>query len=201
MKRIAPAAERNRAPIAGVLSRWLPARGLVLEVASGTGEHAVHFARRFPDLTWQPSDPDESARDSIAAWRDEASLANLRPPLALDAAASPWPVDRVDAVVCINMVHISPWAASVGLVAGAARLLAPSAPLVLYGPYRQAGAPTAPGNEAFDAGLKAQNPAWGLRSVEQISALAAASFHLEEVAPMPADNLMLLFRKKSGPEA
>src|SRR5687768_5747945 len=135
MKRHAPAAGRNREPIAAVLSEELPASGLVLEVASGTGEHAVHFARTFPDLAWQPSDPDPDARESISTWRKEAGLPNLVQPLDLDAAAADWPLPRADAVLCINMVHISPVASTEGLVAGAARLLARGAPLILYGPY------------------------------------------------------------------
>lgn len=196
MKRHAPAAARNAAPIGDVLARVLPPNGLVLEIASGTGEHAVHLARRFPHQDWQPTDPDGEARASIAAWRDEAALPNLRAPLRLDAAGADWPVNRADAIVCVNMVHISPWAATLGLLAGAATCLAAGAPLVFYGPYRQAGVATAPSNEAFDVSLKARNPAWGLRTVGEMSAAAEPWFALDETASMPANNLMLLFRRR-----
>ena len=195
-RRNAPATERNRAPIAAVLGDVLPARGTVLEVASGTGEHAVHFAATFPALLWQPSDPDDQARASIAAWRAEAGLANLAAPIRLDAAAEAWPVAAADAVLCINMVHISPWAATEGLMRGAARLLAPGAPLVLYGPYRRAGVPTAPSNEAFDRSLKGRDPAWGLRDLETVAAEAEArGLRLERVVEMPANNLTVVFRR------
>ena len=154
--------------------RVLPRSGLVLEIASGTGEHAVHFAGALPGLTWQPSDPDETARRSIEAHRDAAGLPNLRPPLALDAAAPIWPVERADAVVAINLVHIAPWAATLGLMAGGARVLPPDGVLVLYGPYKEDGAHTAPSNAAFDASLKAQNSAWGVRDLEEVEAAAQA---------------------------
>jgi SAM-dependent methyltransferase len=153
VKRHAPAAERNREPIAAVLTEELPAEGLVLEIASGTGEHAVHFARTYPRLTWQPSDPDADALASIAAWREAEGLANLRAPIALDASAPPWRVTRADAVLCINMLHISPFAATEGLLAGAADVLVPGAPLILYGPYLEAEVETVPSNVAFDESL------------------------------------------------
>ena len=139
-------------------------RGTVLEVASGSGEHVVHFAATFPALGWQPSDPDPAGLVSIAAWCAEAGLANIAPPLALDASAGEWPIDRADAILCINMVHISPWAATLGLLAGAARLLPTGAPLILYGPYVEPDVPTADSNLAFDASLRARDPAWGLRN-------------------------------------
>jgi len=186
-----PAAERNRDAIADVLERWLPDTGLVLEVASGTGEHAVHFARRFPALMWQPSDPDPEARTSIAAWSEGAAV---RPPMALDAASGDWPIERAAAILCINMVHISPWRATLGLFAVAARVLEPGAPLILYGPYRREAVPTAPSNEAFDLSLKARDPAWGLRRVEDVAAVSS-DFALIELVKMPANNLMLLFRR------
>ncbi len=191
MRLSSPAAERNRDAIADVLARWLPDSGIVLEVASGSGEHVVHFARRLPTLAWQPSDPDADARASIASW---SAGTDVLPPLALDAASADWPIDRADAIVCINMVHISPWAATLGLFAGVATLLEPGAPLILYGPYRRLGVPTAPSNEAFDASLKARDPAWGLRTVEAVAAISSA-FALAELVEMPASNLMLLFRK------
>ena len=194
MRRHAPATLRNREPIAAVLAEALPACGLVLEVASGSGEHAAFFAERFPDLTWQPSDPDAAALASIAEWC--AGLANVLPPLALDAADAAWPVAAADAILCINMVHISPWEATLGLMAGAARLLAPGAPLILYGPYRQRDVPTAESNEVFDVSLKSRNPAWGLRHVEDVSAVAAArGLLLERIVAMPANNLSLVFRR------
>ena len=196
MKRHAPAAGRNREPIAAVLTEELPAAGLVLEVASGTGEHAVHFARTFPDLEWQPSDPEPDARESIAAWREEVGLANLLAPLELDAASPQWPISRADAVLCINMVHISPVAATKGLVAGAARLLAPGAPLILYGPYFDAEVETAPSNLAFDLDLQTRNPEWGLRSVEWLDSLAEkAGFRRTRRVAMPANNLTLVYRR------
>ncbi len=197
MKQHASAAARNREPIAAVLAEELPATGLVLEVASGTGEHALTFAHRFPALIWQPSDPDAAARDSIAAWREESGLDNLRPPLALDAAAAVWPIAHADALLCINMIHISPWAAAEGLFAGAAHILPHGAPLVLYGPYREADVATAPSNEAFDASLKARNPAWGLRDLAVIDRLAERNGlgRTRRVA-MPANNLMLVYRKQ-----
>lgn len=196
MKRIAPAAGRNREPIAAVLTEELPAAGLVLEVASGTGEHAVHFARTFPALEWQPSDPDAAARESIAAWREEEGLANLREPVALDASAPPWPIARADAVLCINMIHISPLEAAEGLVAGAAALLGASAPLILYGPFIEAAVETAASNLEFDASLRARNPSWGLRSVEWLDDLAGRrGFARTRRVAMPANNLTLVYRK------
>ena len=196
-RRSAPAAARNRGPISDVLRGVLPAKGLVLEVASGTGEHSLHFAREFPGLLWQPSDPEPASLRSIEAWRAESGLFNLLPPVAVDARAADWPVDAADAIVCINMIHISPWAATAGLMRGAGRLLQAGAPLYLYGPYRQAGVETAPSNEAFDADLRARNPEWGLRSVEQVADEAARhDLALERVVPMPANNLSLLFRKR-----
>jgi SAM-dependent methyltransferase len=196
VKRFAPATARNREPIARVLAEALPGSGIVLEVASGTGEHAVHFARAFPRLIWQPSDPDEESLASIRAWRDEAGLTNLLEPLRLDAASEQWPVAAADAVLCINMVHISPWAATQGLIRGARRLLPRAGPLILYGPCRRADAPTAPSNEAFDASLKARNPEWGLRDLESVASEAVANgMALEQAVAMPANNLTVVFRK------
>jgi SAM-dependent methyltransferase len=195
-RRHAPATARNRDPILAVLRRHLPENGLLLEVSAGTGEHAVHFATAFPALVWQPTDPDPGARASIAAWAREAKLNTLRPPLALDAAAEDWPVARADAVLCINMIHIAPWAAGLGLLRGAARILPPGGPLILYGPYKQGGAHTAPSNAAFDAGLRAQDPSWGVRDLETVATeAAAAGFGAPEVVEMPANNLMLIFRR------
>ena len=191
-RREAPAVARNRDALLAVLRGMLPAQGLVLEVASGTGEHAVHFASAMPSLTWQPSDPSAEARASMDAWA--RGLPNIRPGLALDAAAWPWPIARADAVLCVNMIHIAPWAAGLGLLRGAATILPVGAPLILYGPFLQAGLPTAPSNLEFDASLKARNPAWGLRALEDVAA-AAQGFVLEQVADMPANNLTVLFRR------
>lgn len=192
----APAALRNREPIADVLGDWLPPTGLVLEIASGSGEHALHFAGRFPTLEWQPSDTHPAALRSIAAWRATAGLPNIRPPLALDASAEDWPVDRADAVLSINMVHISPWASALGLIDGAARLLPPGGPLMLYGPWLRDDVPTAPSNLDFDADLKRRDPSWGLRRVEDfVGAAARRGFQLIETRAMPANNMMLLLRR------
>lgn len=196
MKREAPAAARNRDPIADVLAQELPPTGTVLEVASGTGEHALHFAARFPGLAWQPSDPDGDARTSIAAWRDEAALPNLRPPLLLDAASAQWPVAEADAIVCINMIHISPLEATYGLLAGCERLLPKGAPLIVYGPWLEDGVATADSNIAFDRSLRERNPEWGLRRVPWMDELAN-KYGLEKTrrVEMPANNIMLVYRK------
>ena len=196
-RRSAPAALRNREPIAEVLAEWLPESGLVLEIASGTGEHAVHFAKRFPRLVWQPSDIHPDALESIAGWREESHLTNLRAPVALDASQSDWPIDRADAVLSINMVHISPWASGIGLLDGAARLLDAGAPLILYGPWFSTDLEPAPSNLAFDADLKARNAEWGIRRVEDFAAAARdRDLELEATRPMPANNLMLLLRRR-----
>jgi SAM-dependent methyltransferase len=195
-KRFAPATERNRDAIVAVLRDVLPAAGTVLEVASGTGEHAVHFAGVFRTLRWQPSDPDPAGLASIAAWSAESGLTNILPPLEIDACRGEWPIACVDAILCINMVHIAPWAATEGLFAGAARLLAPNAPLYLYGPYREAGVPTADSNEAFDASLKARDAEWGLRLLDDMIDLGhRTGLRFERRVAMPANSLSLLFRK------
>jgi hypothetical protein len=195
-RRSAPAALRNREPIAEVLGEWLPERGLVLEIASGTGEHAACFADRFPALDWQPSDIHPDALTSIAAWREAGALPNLKPPLVLDAASADWPISAADAVLSINMVHISPWASALGLLDGAATVLSSGAPLILYGPWLKDDLPTAPSNLDFDADLKFRNPSWGLRRVEDFAQAAAPrGFTLEALQPMPANNLMMLWRK------
>jgi len=192
--RHAPATTRNREPILAILREVLPQRGIILEIASGTGEHAVHFAAAFPNLIWQPSDPSAEARASTAAHAAESGLSNLRPALALDAVAPKWPIAAADAIVCINMIHIAPWAAAEGLMAGAARLNAPL--LFLYGPYREHRAHTAASNEAFDANLRRQDPAWGVRDLEAVVALAERNgFALEQRVAMPANNLSLVFRR------
>ncbi len=195
-RRFAPAVARNRDAILGVLERHLPPRGLVLEVASGTGEHAVHFAQHLgPDLIFQPSDPKPEARASIDAWTAAAGAANVRHAIALDAAMPDWPLERADAILCINMVHISPWNATEGLMRGAARILPAGGLLYLYGPYRRSGQHTAPSNASFDADLRQQNPAWGVRDIEAVIELAVAhGFSAPEIEDMPANNLSLSFR-------
>lgn len=196
-RQFAPAAARNREPILAVLHEELPESGTVLEVASGTGEHAIHFARALPRLQWQPSDPSPQARASIAAWRESEGSPNLLAPLELDAESEAWPLARADAMVCINMVHISPWAATEGLMRGAGHLLPSGAPLILYGPYRRAGLPLEPSNAAFDESLKARDPRWGLRLLEDVATCARANgLDLARVVEMPANNLTVIFRKK-----
>lgn len=193
----APATLRNREPIAAVLARELPASGSVLEVAAGTGEHAVFFAETFPALAWQPTDPSDEALASIADYRADYAGSNLAAPLRLDAAQpESWPVTRADAVVCINMVHISPWEATLGLFAGAARVLGTrGGPLVLYGPYIEQGVETAPSNLEFDASLKARNPLWGLREAEALDALAAQHRMARSARyALPANNIILVYR-------
>lgn len=195
MKLHAPAAARNREPIAAAIEAALPASGTVLEVSSGSGEHAVFFAGRFPHLVFQPSDVDAAALASIEAHRAGAGLENLLPPIALDAAAPKWPVGDLAAVININMIHIAPWAACLGLLAGAAARLEAGAPLFLYGPYLR-GQGDAPSNLAFDRSLRGRDPAWGVRRLEDVLAAAAErGFALEREVAMPANNLTLIFRR------
>jgi SAM-dependent methyltransferase len=196
MKRQAPAAARNRQPILDVLRPHLPTTGLVLEIASGTGEHAVHFAEALPGLTFQPSDAAAAQRASIDDWTRTLGLANVRPALAVDAGAEPWPIEAADVIVCINMIHISPWEATIGLMRNSARLLPGDGVLFLYGPYHRDGRPTSPGNESFDRSLRQQNEAWGVRHLEEVVALAEREgFALREIVDMPANNLSVVFRK------
>jgi len=198
-RRYASATLRNRDAILGVLKQNLPDSGLVLEVASGSGEHALHFAEASAaDLVFQPSDPDPGARASIDAWAASLDLPNVRPAVALDASAEAWPVVRADAVICINMIHIAPWAAATGLMRGAASVLPPKGILYLYGPYRRGGRHTAPSNEAFDQSLRTRNPAWGVRDLETVIELAAShGFAAPAIEEMPANNLSLIFRRRS----
>ncbi len=193
----APSTARNRDPILLVLRPRLPAQGLVLEVASGFGEHAVYNAAALPGLQWQPTDHDAASLPGIEAWRAHAALPNLLPPLPLDACdPDSWPLDRADAMVNINMIHISPWSATQGLMVGAGRLLPPGGVLFLYGPYVEADVETAPSNLAFDESLKRRNPAWGIRHLDAVKSLAADNnLALSERIAMPANNLGLVFRK------
>jgi hypothetical protein len=192
----APAAARNRDPILAVLSQHLPASGLVLEIASGSGEHAVHFATALPGLRFQPSDPTPEARASIDGWAAATGLANLLPALALDAAAAAWPITQADAILCINMVHISPWEATLGLMRGAGQLLPPGGLLALYGPFRRDGRHTAASNAAFDANLRARDARWGVRDLEAMAETALPNgLALADIVEMPANNLIVLFRR------
>jgi hypothetical protein len=192
----APATARNREPIRDVLARELPPQGTVLEIASGSGEHAVYFAGAFPGIAWQPSDTSDAALASIEAWRAEAQLANLRAPVVLDATWPLWPVASAEAIVCINMVHISPWEAALGLFAGASRLLMSGALLYLYGPFRFDGAFSAGSNAAFDQSLRARDPRWGVRDASALEAAARAQgLVLRDTIEMPANNHSLVFRK------
>lgn len=196
-RRSAPAALRNREPIAEALRGWLPDSGLALEIASGTGEHALYFAEQFPNLDWQPSEVHPDALQSIRAWRAQSGLKNLREPIIVDSAAPErWPIERADALLNINMVHISPWKSALGLLGGASRVLGSGAPLILYGPWLKDDIPTAPSNLAFDADLRLRDERWGLRRVEDFAAEAGArGLGLAETRSMPANNLMLLFRR------
>jgi hypothetical protein len=195
----APAVTRNRDPILAVLRRVLPTQGTVVEIASGTGEHAVHFAAGLPHLVWQPTDRDASALRSIAAYRRAAQLPNLLAPLELDAASPSWPVTSADAIVSINMIHIAPWRAAEGLMAGAGRRLGASNVLYLYGPFKENGRHTAPSNAAFDASLRRRDPEWGVRDVGEVSDLARLhGLDLVERVAMPANNLSLIFRRHAA---
>src|SRR5688572_21787280 len=195
----APSAERNKQPILDVLARVLPASGLVLEIGSGTGQHVTHFAKALPRLTFQPSEMDEERHASIAAWTRHEQLSNVRPPLAFDVTRLPWPVRAADAVVCINVIHISPWEATLALMKGAARILPADGVLVTYGPYMRGGAHTSQSNEAFDASLRARNPLWGVRDIDTVAEVAGhEGFALEEAVPMPANNFTLVWRKSNG---
>jgi SAM-dependent methyltransferase len=191
-----PHVVRNREPILAVLPQVLPAQGLVLEIASGSGEHAAYFAKELPALTWQPSDPDEAALASIAAHRGDAALANLLAPLRLDVTANDWPVGRADVVMCNNMIHISPWAAAEGLMAGAQRVLSAGGILFLYGPYKIGGRHTAPTNQAFDEDLRKRNSGWGIRDLADVTVLAQRhGFAAPKTIEMPANNLSVIFRR------
>lgn len=196
----APATLRNRDAILAVLRDILPARGLVLEVASGSGEHVVHIAAALPELTFQPSDPSAEALASITAWTAEQALQNILPPLRIDATTDNWPVDRADAILCINMIHIAPWAATEGLFRNAGRILREGGPLYLYGPFRRPGRELEPGNAAFDTSLRERDAEWGLRALDEVETLAkAAGFGEAQVIEMPANNLSVTFPRAAAP--
>lgn len=192
-----PSALRNRAPIFEQLSAVLPASGTVLEIASGSGEHILYFARHSPTLSWQPSDPSPKARASVQEWIDAESITNVLPPLDIDASSDNWPIKRADAMIAINMVHISPWSATLGLLKGAGKLLPIGRMLVLYGPFRQEGQPFVASNAAFDADLRARNTDWGIRQLEDVAEAAEQSgLTLVSVTDMPANNLTVVFRRR-----
>jgi hypothetical protein len=195
-RQYAPATVRNRDFILDVLLDVLPTTGVILEIASGSGEHVVHFARNLPSLAFQPSDPEPEALLSVAAWVEAARVTNVRAPIVLDASQSRWPIASADGVICINMVHISPWNATVGLITGAAAILPRGSPLYLYGPYKRKGFATAPSNEAFDQNLRDRNPTWGLRDLEAVAAITqSVGFSVPTVTEMPANNLSVVFRR------
>jgi SAM-dependent methyltransferase len=194
VRRSAPSAERNKGPILEVLRRVLPEHGTVLEIASGTGQHTAHFAQSLPALEFQPTEADGEMLPSIAAWCE--GLANVRAPFVFDIGKLPWPVERADAILCINMIHIAPWQATLDLMKGAAQTLGVGGVLVLYGPYRRFGAHTAPSNEAFDSDLRSRNPEWGIRDLEKVAEVASGhGLSLEEAVAMPANNFTVVFRK------
>ncbi|WP_108810703.1 DUF938 domain-containing protein [Sphingorhabdus sp. Alg231-15] len=192
----APATLRNRDAIVSVLQGVLPKDGTVLEIASGTGEHAVYFGEKFPNLTWQPSDPDPDGCRSIAAWTKRAGVGNVLPPLQLDALVSEWDIEKPAAILCINMIHIAPWEASIGLFDKAAKLLKSGGIFFLYGPYFRGDAPTAQGNLDFDRSLKSRDLRWGIREVDDMDALATKNgFTRTDLVEMPANNLSLIYRR------
>ena len=198
-RQYAPATLRNRDFILDVLREVLPGRGAILEIASGSGEHVVHFAKSLPILDFQLSDPDPDALQSVAAWVKATRVTNVRAPIALDAAQSPWPMASADGIICINMVHISPWDVTLGLIKGAAAILPPGAPFYLYGPYKREGLETAPSNQAFDRSLRNRNPAWGLRDLEVVATMAqSVGFSIPIITEMPANNLSVVFRRMSS---
>jgi SAM-dependent methyltransferase len=191
-----PSAERNKGSIAGVLSKVLPRSGLVLEVGSGTGQHAVHFALVMPHLTWQPTEQDEDCLRSISAWAAAEPQANVRQPLYLDVTDAQWPIEVADAIICINMIHVAPWPTTQALLRGASRILAPRRFLCLYGPYSVAGKHTSASNRAFDAQLRAMNSEWGVRDLDAVSKEGRAyNLELAQTFEMPANNLIAIFRK------
>jgi SAM-dependent methyltransferase len=192
----AAATERNRDPILEVLRSVLPPSGLVLEIASGTGQHVAYFARALPALRWQPSDASSAHLESIRAWSAASGASNIAPPLLLDVERQPWPVAHADAVLSINMIHIAPWSAAEALFRGAARLLPAAGVLYLYGPFKRGGRHTAPSNERFDERLRGEDARWGVRDLDEVAVLAASvGFEPAEIFAMPANNFSLVFRR------
>lgn len=197
---VLPAATRNREPILQVLRRVLPATGTVLELASGTGQHAWYLAKGLPHLTWQPSERDEGMFASIRAWQRHDPVPNLLAPIPLDVTAADWPLERAEAVFCSNLFHVAPWEVTVGVMHGAGRVLPPGAPLVTYGAYRIGGEHAVPSNRSFDADLRARNPAWGVRDLEAVAEQAeVAGLGLVEQVVMPNNNHCLVFRRSEAP--
>jgi Protein of unknown function (DUF938) len=198
-RQFAPATQRNREAILEILLQILPASGTILEIASGTGEHAVYFAARLTDRKWLPSDPNPQSRASIAAWTAHSPSDNIYPPIDLDASASLWTLPDtapITAIVNINMIHISPWSTCLGLMAGSDRILPPGGILYLYGPFKQGGEHTSPSNAAFDDSLRAQNPSWGVRNLDDVVAAAKAqNLNLINTYQMPANNLSVVFQR------
>ena len=201
-RQFSPSAARNSGPIREILERVLPKSGTTLEIGSGTGEHVVCFARALPGLLWHPSDPDPASRASIAAWIAAEGLANVRAPVAIDTRQAIWGVEDdapFGAMISLNMIHIAPWQAAVGLLAGAGRHLRPDGILYLYGPFMRSGAHTSPSNAAFDADLKRRNPSWGVRDIDDLVREAVPhGLELREIVEMPANNLSLVFGKTAG---
>jgi hypothetical protein len=195
-RQYSPATVRNRDFILDVLRDILAPKGVILEIASGSGEHVVHFARNFPSLVFQPSDPERDALRSIAAWTKATNVTNVLAPIVLDASQSFWPISSADGIICINMVHISAWDVTLGLIKGAALVLHPGSPLYLYGPYKREGFATAPSNQAFDRNLRDRNPAWGLRDLDAVAGIArSVGFSVPAITEMPANNLSVVFRR------
>ncbi len=196
LRRFAPAASRNRGPIADVVLPRLAQGARVLEIGSGTGEHVIHLAALRPDTIWQPSDPDPACRESIAAWTAHTGLANIAPPVDLDVRTAPWPVAEADFILCCNLIHIAPWTCTAALLQGAGRVLGAGGRLLLYGPFRRGGNHTAATNAAFDAALRRQDPDWGVRNLEDVAALAAGNnLEFVEAVPMPANNICAVFER------
>lgn len=195
---VAPSAERNKGPILDVLKRVLPMRAFVVEIGSGTGQHAIHFAKAMPMITWQPTDFDAEYRESVKQWTAVEKVDNILPPLALDVRQRPWPVAPADAVVSINMVHVAPWSATTALFEGAADIVRPGGIVFLYGPYTRGGVHTAPSNAQFDASLRAHDPKWGIRDVDDVTNVAERTgFERREIVQMPANNLSLIFDRRA----
>lgn len=195
-KYVSESSERNKDPILDVLLDVFPKSGFVLEVSSGTGQHAVHMAKAFPELTWQPSDIDPAFRASVEAWREESGLANVLSSIHLDVTEQPWPVDYADAIYNCNMIHIAPWECCLGLLDGAARILPDGGLLYMYGPYKIGGKHTAPSNQAFDENLRSRDPSWGIRNLDDVAMEARRrGLHLVKTVRMPANNLSVIYKK------